>query len=148
MKHISHLRLSLLLFSSMVAPRSTTPLPCQRSFLLGCPVPIRQGARPFKTPREHETELGRDVSWLPHLPVSGMVKLLSWGVTLGVLCVLLRRVCVCACACVRGALGQETLPHGFEQSEPQSTCWHCPFNLCVTCVHMQDCHILTKMTKI
>lgn len=77
-------------------------------------MPIRQGARPFKTPREHETEPGRDVSWLPHLPVSGMVKLLSWGVTLGVLCVLLKRVCVRAC--VRVALGRETPLHGFEQS--------------------------------
>lgn len=113
-KHISHLRLSSLLFSSVVAPRSTTPLPCRRSFLLGCPVPIRQGARPFKTPREHETEPGRDVSWLPHLPVSGMVKLLSWGVTLGLLCILLKRVCVRTC--VRVALGQETLLHSSEQS--------------------------------
>lgn len=93
-QHISHLRLSLLLFSSMVALRRAPPHPCQRIFLLGCPVPIRQGACPFKTPREHETEPGRDVSWLPHLPVSGMVKLLSWGVTLGVLCVLLERVCI------------------------------------------------------
>lgn len=105
MKH----RLSLLLFRSAVAPRSTPPLPSQRIFLLGCPVPIRQGARPFKTPREHETEPGRDVSWLPHLPVSGMVKLLSWGVTLGVLCVFV-------CMRVHVALGQETLPHTFEES--------------------------------
>lgn len=98
----------------MVAPRSTPPLPCQRSFLLGCPVPIRQGARPFKTPWEHETEPGRDVSWLPHLPVSGMVKLLSWGVTLGALCVLLKRVCVHTR--VRVAVGRESLHISFEQS--------------------------------
>lgn len=77
-------------------------------------MPIRQGAHPFKTPREHETELGRDVSWLPHLPVSGMVKLLSWGVTLGVLCVLLK--CVCLRAHVQVALGWETLHHSSEQT--------------------------------
>lgn len=57
-KHMSHVRLSLLLFCSMVAPRSAPSHPCQRSFLLGCPVPIRQGACPFKAPREHETEPG------------------------------------------------------------------------------------------
>ena len=109
-KRISHLRLSLFLFCSMVTPRSTPPLLCQRSLLLGRSVPIRQGARPFETPKEHETEPGRDVSWLPHLPVSGMVKLLSWGVTLGVLCVLFKLVCVsvCVCVCVFGYLAKLT----------------------------------------
>lgn len=125
--HISHRRLSLFLFRSMVATRITPPLLCQRSFLLGCPVPIRQGARPFKTPREHETEPGWDVSWLPHLPVSGLVKLLSWGVTLGVQCVQIK--CVCVCVHVHFAEGRQTQHHSFEQSEPHTTWWPCPFNL-------------------
>lgn len=81
------------------------PLLCQRSFLLGCPAPIRQGCLDVKDTRGTWNGPGRDVSWLPHLPVSGMVKLLSWGVTLGVLCVRLNRVCVHASMCV--ALGQE-----------------------------------------
>lgn len=127
MAHISHRRLSLFLFRSMVATRITPPLLCQRSFLLGCPVPIRQGARPFKTPREHETEPGWDVSWLPHLPVSGLVKLLSWGVTLGVQCVQIK--CVCVCVHVHFAEGRQTQHHSFEQSEPHTTWWPCPFNL-------------------
>lgn len=82
-----------------------TPLLCQRSFLLGCPAPIRQGCLDVKDTRGTWNGPGRDVSWLPHLPVSGMVKLLSWGVTLGVLCVRLNRVCLHASMCV--ALGQE-----------------------------------------
>ncbi|CAB1448709.1 unnamed protein product [Pleuronectes platessa] len=65
------------------APRSTPSHPCQRIFLLGRPVPIRQGARPFKTPREHETEPGRDVSWLSHLPVSGMSSVTGWPISPG-----------------------------------------------------------------
>lgn len=67
------------------------PLARQRNFLLGRPALIRRGARLFKTPGEDETEPGGDVSWSPHLPVSRMVKLLSWGVTLG------RLLIVCAC---------------------------------------------------
>lgn len=82
-----------------------TPLFCQRSFLLGCPAPIRQGCLDVKDTQGTWNRPGRDVSWLPHLPVSGMVKLLSWGVTLGVLCVLLKCFCVHASMCV--ALGQE-----------------------------------------
>lgn len=77
---------------SVVTPRSTPPILCQRSLLLGRSAPIWRGAGPFKTPGEHETEPVRDVSWSPHLSVSGMVKLLSWGVTLGVLCVPFRHV--------------------------------------------------------
>lgn len=81
------------------------PLFCQRSFLLGCPAPIRQGCLDVKDTQGTWNRPGRDVSWLPHLPVSGMVKPLSWGVTLGVLCVLLERFCVHASMFV--ALGQE-----------------------------------------
>lgn len=75
------------------------PLARQRNFLLGRPAPIRRGARLFKTPGEDETEPGGDVSWSPHLPVSGTVKLLSWGVTLGRLLPVFVRLIVCACVC-------------------------------------------------
>lgn len=99
---------------------------------------IRQGARPFKTPREHETEPGRDVSWLPHLPVSGTVKLLSWGVTLGVLCM---RVSVCArarvCVVCASRFGtRECAPFSLGQSKPQLT------------KHTGFSHCYTKMTNI
>lgn len=98
-------------------------------------MPIRQGARPFKTPKEHETEPGRDVSWLLHLPVSGMVKLLSWGVTLGVHCVLLRRAYVYAS--VYFTLGNETPLHSSELRHTQHADIVLSIYVALVCVHTQ-----------